>query len=187
MFRRGLSDRERRTRPASTTSSGHVKRHHILGVAGQSLRPWGCQRLTIVIDDDQSDAWPNDTTVSSAESQDRRTLGGCGCGPQHTTPLLNKNRHRQAAAALRPYAPESTQVRPVPAPSANQRRNSLTQPLFSERLLVNIITKHAAGPGPISAAHGASSICRHGRHGGGPRSAAEGRRLISRPQQGGLR
>ena len=72
-------------------------------------------------------------------------------------------------------------------PKRESTRNSLTQPLFSERLLVNIITKHAAGPGPISAAHGASSICRHGRHGGGPRSAAEGRRLISRPQQGGLR
>ena len=187
VFRCELPDRGRRPRPA--TSSAHLKEGHVPGAAGQSSRRWGCQRLTIVIDGHQSDAWPNSTTMSLVESQDRGTLGAAA-DPRHNrhTCLLNKNRHRQAVAALRPGPLESTQKWRMAGPRSNQRRAlCLTQPMFSERLLVNIITKHAAGPGPFLAAHGASSICRHGRHGGGPRSAAEGRRLISRPQQGGLR
>jgi hypothetical protein len=61
-------------RPAPTASGVHLKGRQIPGAAGQSLRPGGCLRLTIAIDNRQSAAWPNRTTL--VESQDRRTLGG---------------------------------------------------------------------------------------------------------------
>src|SRR6201987_879990 len=119
------------------------------------------------------DAWPNGITESLVETPGPQDVGWGCCGRQaRLRSLLTKQKwHREAVAAPRPCPPESTERRPCRARGRIKVGCCLTQPMFSETLLVNIITKHAGGPGPVSGAHGASSICRHGRYGGGPRSA----------------
>lgn len=71
-------------------------------------------------------------------------------------PPLNTVGTDGVAAATSASAHKAAFSKKLPTQSRVKAERTLTRSMFSERLLVNIITKHAVSPGPISAAHGAA-------------------------------